>query len=158
MGMGRGQTQGGMLGCCVPARSPHQGLIHRGMHLPVPVFQAQGAMRCVQAPMGWERVVRKGLGGDGSGSVDHSDMKTLLPLSSQPFSDPWHWTTQLSPPPPEPGMVPPRVVTVTRMSNSPQTGPTITVAFWCPWGEAATEKGIGLFCTQMCFLMRAGGC
>lgn len=27
-------------------------------------------MRCVKAPMGWGRAVRKGLGGDRSGSVD----------------------------------------------------------------------------------------
>lgn len=77
-------AQGGMLDSCVPACRPHWGLIHRRMHLPVPIFQGQGAMRCVKAPMGWGRVVRKGLGGDRSGSVNPQLFFLFPPSPSEP--------------------------------------------------------------------------
>lgn len=34
------------------------------------IFQAQGAMRCVKAPMSWERTLIKSLDGNDSGSID----------------------------------------------------------------------------------------
>lgn len=37
------------------------------MHLLIIVFQAQGAMRCVKAPMSWERTLIKCLHGNGNG-------------------------------------------------------------------------------------------
>lgn len=66
------------------------GLICRRTHLPVPVFQSQGAMRCVKVPHGLGKVYKEGFGW--GWEWIHRNTNPLLPLSSQPFSTLWDWT------------------------------------------------------------------